>query len=139
MHRRILLTLPATLALAACLPAQPTSQPTGETTPFAGPWRLIRLNGRRFDQRATISFGTDGTLTGDGPCNQWGGRQTAVQPAFRAEDVYSTMVACTDDAANTAEADFHAALRTANQIAYTGRGMTLAGPNGVQMDFTRDG
>jgi len=45
---------------------------------------------------ATLSFPEPGRIAGDAPCNRYGATQTAEYPAFHAEGIFSTKMACPD-------------------------------------------
>lgn len=138
---RVLALMSVLVALSACVPATPP-QPKPEWLPGGpppGPYHLTELNGRPFPWRATLTFGEGGTVSGESPCNQWHGDQTAAIPAFAARNITSTLMACVDDKAMAAERPFLDALAAAQRVTYTPGGLLLTGPKGVRMVFKLDG
>lgn len=59
----------------------------------AGAWQLVRLDGNPYEARATIAFGPEGRVTGQGACNGYGATQTAPYPWFELTEMLSTQIA----------------------------------------------
>lgn len=70
-------------------------------------WRLTELDGRSFNDRATLAFSDVGQIAGDSPCNRYTASMTVPYPLFGIDAFASTDMACiTSDA----ETRFFAAL-----------------------------
>ena len=123
------LTLVAGLAMAGCAPVPPPAADEGAM-------RLVRMNGAAVPAGITLRLSDDGSFSGDGMCNGYGGRNAATPPAFRAVGVNTTMMACVDNDRMARDAAYHAALGNARAITETPAGITLTG-TGVELVYER--
>ena len=105
--------------------------------PPPGPYRLVALDGVAFAYPATLTFGADGTLYGEGPCNLWRARQVGAVPQLRVVSLTLTERACVDKRAMQAETDFIGALAQITRAQFDGRALTLTGPDRA-LRLTRD-
>jgi len=128
---RRLAALPLVLALAACAGPVPGGGGAGIAP---GTYRLTALNGAPPKGSATLTFAADGSFTGEGPCNQHRGRNTARPPGFHVDGIVSTRRMCIWEAG---EGDYLKALEGADRIIATGPVLGLAGPGGT-LDFIRE-
>ena len=64
-------------------------------------WQLVEINGDEFRATATLEFGRNGRVTGQGPCNTYSATQTVPYPWFELDQIASTKMACADLAAET--------------------------------------
>ena len=64
-------------------------------------WQLVEINGDEFRATATLEFGRNGRVTGQGPCNTFSATQTVPYPWFELDQIASTKMACADLAAET--------------------------------------
>lgn len=83
--RRVLSLL---VLLAGC--AETAPQPPAS----AAVWQLASLDGAPFTARATLSFPEPGRFGGKAPCNSYFGDRTGTPPAFGAQRIAATMMAC---------------------------------------------
>ncbi|MDC0739220.1 META domain-containing protein [Cognatishimia sp. SS12] len=104
----------------------------------AGTWQLQRLNGQPYAARATIAFGTNGAVTGQGACNGYGATQTAPYPWFELREMLSTQIACAQLAK---EQQFFRALNAMTLAEVSGDTLILSNDSGEMMEFNllRDG
>ncbi|MBD3676906.1 MAG: META domain-containing protein [Rhodobacteraceae bacterium] len=80
------------LLLAACAGDETIS---GYADPAAR-YRLLEMDGNPAGPAVTIAFPEEGKITGAGPCNSYGARQTVPYPWISVEDLFSTERACPD-------------------------------------------
>lgn len=99
-----------------------------------GAWQLVQLDGVKFGAIGYLRFEAAGRITGAGPCNRFGGKQTAPYPWFRAERILSTKRACPDMAA---ESDYFQALQAMTLAEVQGDVLILSTPEGREMIFHR--
>lgn len=95
-------------------------------------WRLAELNGALFSDRATLTFGKDGKVTGQAPCNSFVSEQTKPYPWIGFGPILSTRKSCPELPAETA---FFAALTEMTLAEVSGDLMILSDDNGRQMLF----
>lgn len=97
-------------------------------------WRLTALDGQPFDASATLRFG-DGTISGSGPCNAFGGTLTTPLPGFGAGPLRATRAVCPEIDAERAFLDALAAMTRAE---VAGDVLTLSDGDGREMAFRAD-
>ena len=95
-------------------------------------YRLVELNGAPFDASATMTFGDNGAISGDGPCNRYSGRQSAPYPWFELGPLRATKRACPDF---EAESTFFRMLSQMTQAEVSGPNLILSGEEGDVMVF----
>jgi putative lipoprotein len=63
-------------------------------------WQLAFLRGTELaaNAPATLTFATDGSVSGTGGCNRIGGAAKIAPPSLEFGDMFSSMMACEDDA-----------------------------------------
>ena len=115
-------------ALAACFADETVA---GYATDGAV-YRLVELNGTAFDASATITFGDDGAVSGEGPCNRYSGRQSAPYPWFELGPLRATKRACPD---LEAEGTFFRMLSQMTQAEVSGPILILTDEDGAAMVF----
>lgn len=96
-------------------------------------WTLIEMGGAPFTARATLVFPEPGRLSGQGPCNSYGGEQTAPYPWFDAKAIFSTRMACQN---LREEAAYFSALEHMTLAEIQGSTMILSDDSGKEMVFT---
>lgn len=107
-----------------------------------GRWQLTSLSERgvtqslRGEQPLTLEIrGT--RLNGFSGCNSYGGELSVRGSAFHADQLLSTMRACADERVNASERRYLNALGAANRATVAGNTLTLSGPAGDTLTFTR--
>jgi heat shock protein HslJ len=127
-----LLSVIMLLLLGACAaPRTPGASPSPSVPPPSLPdatlpigtpdlegtaWTLVSLNGNDVIEGTTItlSFGDDGTLSGDAGCNSYSGQYTATDGTLSTSEIINTEVFCQDPADVMEQEDaYFDALRTA--------------------------
>lgn len=93
---------------------------------------LETIDRQPFDARATILFGADGVVSGDGPCNHWTANQPAPYPWFHLGPIVATRRAC-DKLAD--ETRFFGALAKMTLSNLQGDRLILKDDAGLQMVF----
>lgn len=95
-------------------------------------WQLQAVNGAPFKARATIAFPTEGTITGQAPCNRYTARQTVPYPWISVDRIAATKMACPDLAS---EGSFFAALQAMTLVEVAGDTLLLTNDKGEEMVF----
>ena len=127
------------LAVAALVAAVP-AQAQGGSDPLAGTsWRLIELNGQPVagTEPLTLSFGTDGQVSGYGGCNQFSGPYTQSGASLRFGPLVSTRRACVEPGLNEQETAYFAALESTTRYSIEGGQLLLYSGNEVVARFRR--
>ncbi len=57
-------------------------------------YRLLEIDGTRFEPRATITFRETGRAAGEAPCNSWSAAQSVPYPWFQLGPIAATRRAC---------------------------------------------
>ncbi|MFJ1291470.1 META domain-containing protein [Paracoccus yeei] len=117
--------LAATAALAACEPT-----PTGSVSHNipVGPYVLVGIGSDTVPQRNVgIEIASDGSVSGQAPCNHYSANQTAEPPAFKLGPITTTRMACSGNAGRL-ENRYLAALAQADGITYDGGVLKITGP-----------
>ena len=96
-------------------------------------WTLTELNGTPFPATATLVFDAEGRFSGQAPCNRYSSGTAVPPPAFQAEPILSTRMACPDLDAETA---YFLALSSMTEVRIAGDVMTLTNPHGDALTFT---
>lgn len=128
MIRFIFAGLFAILALAGCR-ADETVTAYGGADKL---WVLESLDGKPFDEPATLSFPESGQIAGQAPCNRFTATQSAPYPWFEAGAIAATRMACP---ALDAETVFLTALSEMTLVEIQGDTMILSNDAGRQMLF----
>ena len=82
----------------------------------------------------TLKFGTDGTVSGNGGCNSFGGTYTEAPGELTLSPLIRTLMACADPAVNTQEGVVMSVLTGVNgkvTFVLTGAQLTLSTPSGI--------
>jgi heat shock protein HslJ len=82
----------------------------------------------------TLKFGTDGTVSGNGGCNSFGGTYTEATGEITFSPLIRTLMACADPAVNTQEGVIMSVLTGVNgKVTFTlaGDQLTLSTPSGI--------
>lgn len=101
-----------------------------------GPWRLVLLDGTRFEARATLMQPEPGRIAGAAPCNRYSAALRVGPPGFALGPVAVTRMFC--DGAMEDEARFLDALAAATSAEVTGDRLVLTGPESPRLEFERD-
>jgi heat shock protein HslJ len=130
---------------AGILTFAPAAPGAGQPAALAGLWTLVSYqgaDGQTADVRAndiTIRFAADGTVSGSGGCNVYGGTYTAdAAGTLTLSQVIATLRACLDQNKTDWETRYFAALQTVSAYKLTGDQLHLdfAGGSGM-LTFTR--
>ena len=110
-------------------PAPHTSSPP---CPTPGCWPLHRSPGASPRRGADlfhydIEIASDGSVSGQAPCNHYSANQTAEPPAFKLGPITTTRMACSGNAGRL-ENRYLAALAQADGITYDGGVLKITGP-----------
>ncbi|GHC09533.1 hypothetical protein GCM10007291_02130 [Gemmobacter nanjingensis] len=120
--------------LAACQPGgEPSaSQPVPTEAELARVWRLERLNGETFAERATLDLTDPARATGQAPCNRWFAAREGQLPAFRFGMFGATRMACP---ALEAESRYLGAMAEVDAASLRDGRLILTGPDGLKLEF----
>jgi heat shock protein HslJ len=116
-----------TLSLAACVPAMATE--------IGGDWHLVGLEGQRAPAPLSITFTSDGKVSGKAPCNRFFGSYSGPLPAVVLSALGSTRMAC--DALDV-EAAYLESLAAVQRAEFAENRLFLIGPEGRILEFSRD-
>jgi heat shock protein HslJ len=121
-----LLSLAATLGIAACVYAAPeTEVPEGNWLLPGTSWKLVELNGAPFTANAVATLTEDGRITGQAPCNAYTADYEGHWPNLTFEPTSRTRMACPElDAENA----FFAALGKVSHAEMLPDALMLTGP-----------
>lgn len=128
------------LALLGALLASFVPAAAQADTGLAGSgWKLVSINGTDVLEGSsiTLEFGADGSLSGSGGCNGYGGSFTIDGDSFSVSGVMSTLMACADDAVTAQEAAYFAALQAATGYSVSGEELIISDAEGMQLVFSR--
>lgn len=98
-------------------------------------YELQSINGTPVTTSATISFPGEGTVSGNGPCNQYRAEQSAPYPWFELGPIAATRRACPDLAKEQA---FFEALATMTIAEVSGPFLLLTNETGAELAFQSD-
>ena len=115
-----------TLSLAACAPVMATE--------IGGEWHLVGLEGQRAPAPLSITFTTDGKVSGQAPCNRYFGSYSGTLPTLTLSALGSTRMAC--DALDV-ESVYFEALGAIQRAEFAENRLFLIGPEGRIMEFSR--
>lgn len=121
------------VAVIALLPACQSDETVAAYGAAGYTWTLVELNGVSFTSRATLSFGEDGQVSGQAPCNRFTFTNTLPYPWFETGPVASTRMACPDLAA---EGAFFESLSAMTRVVMGENAMVMANDAGGEMVFT---
>jgi heat shock protein HslJ len=113
MKKYLLILLIICLTVSACSSRE-------NTRPLAGSWRLTAYGPVDSttpavpDLAATITFGSDGSLTGSTGCNQLGGQYKVEGDQITFDSIVSTLIACPDLQMAQEEAMLRVLMETAS-------------------------
>ena len=116
------------LFAAAC---QPGGEPLPEAA-LSGVWRLERLNGETFPERATLDLTDPARATGQAPCNRWFATREGNPPDFRFGMFGATRRACIAMGPEQRYLDALAGVGAARL--HDGR-LILTGADGLSLEF----
>lgn len=125
---RIILALAAIGGLVECSGDETVTSYGGA----ASDWLLIEIDGKPFGARATLNLAAAGKISGQAPCNQYFGEQTAPYPWFSAEKIGATRRACPE---LDQETRFLSALSEMTLSEVAGDTLILSNEAGSQMVF----
>ncbi len=100
---------------------------------ISGPWLVESIAGETLpaDAGVTIAFAADGSVSGNGGCNNYRGRYAYRKGVVTISEVGSTMMACVEAGRMEREATFHARLGAPFTIASAGaHALTLSNDSG---------
>ena len=121
----ITVAIAATLGLAAC---EPTSSSTPGANIPTGPYVLVGIGSDTVPQRNVgMTIEADGSISGQGPCNNYSAKQTAEPPGFTLGPIVTTKMGCSGGAGRL-ERRYLEALQGANGITFEGGVLTVQGP-----------
>ena len=126
--------------LVAVLGAGVPAQAQGGGAPLAGTsWRLVELNGQPVagTEPLTLSFGTEGQVSGYGGCNQFSGPYTQSGASLRFGPLASTRRACLEPALSEQETAYFAALESTTRYSIEGGQLVLYSGIDVVARFRR--
>lgn len=98
-------------------------------------WTLSEIDGEAFQARASLTFGEDGQVSGQAPCNRFSSKQSAPYPWFKIGPVMATKMACPD---LSQESQFFSALEAMSLSEVSGTTLILSNDAGRTMVFTSD-
>jgi heat shock protein HslJ len=111
----------------------------GTSADLAGAWLVTGINNGAgavsspvSGSRVTMVF-AKGTVAGKGGCNRYNGGYSTDGQSIAIGPLMSTRMACADQAITTQEAQFFAALETADTWAVSGNQLTLSGAGANQV------
>ncbi|KGJ04757.1 Heat shock protein HslJ [Paracoccus halophilus] len=117
--------LAAMLGLAACEPT--TLSASGENIP-TGPYVLVGIGADTVPERNVgLTIESDGSISGQGPCNSYAAAQTAEPPAFALGPMTTSRSGCSGRAGRL-ESRYFQALAQATGITFLGGVLTIEGP-----------
>ncbi|MFT4013135.1 MAG: META domain-containing protein [Paracoccus sp. (in: a-proteobacteria)] len=117
--------LAAVSALAAC---QPTATPSAGGSVPTGPYVLVGIGADTVPQRNVgLTIESDGSVSGQGPCNHYSAPQAAEPPGFKLGAITTTYMACSGRA-GALETRYLGALSQADGITYEGGVLKITGP-----------
>lgn len=114
------------LALAAASPAFATE--------IGGEWHLVGFEGQRAPAPLSITFTTEGKLSGKAPCNSYFGSYQATLPEISFSPLGATRMACDKLDVETA---YFQALQVMTNAEVTDEHLFLIGPEGRVLEFSR--
>ncbi len=95
-------------------------------------WKLTEINGKAFNDRAILSFPSQGRVEGKAPCNGFAAEQTAPYPWFKLGPILSTKMGCPNLDAEDQFLTSLAAMRIAETLSGT---LILSNEQGQTMVF----
>jgi len=120
-------------AAAASLTTLAACEPTtggggiGSNVP-TGPYVLVGIADETVPQRNVgLTIESDGSVSGQAPCNHYAAAQTAEPPGFKLGEIKTSGAGCGGNA-GALESRYFAALRQADGITYTGGVLKITGP-----------
>jgi heat shock protein HslJ len=135
------------VALAACAnPTEPIATPTPDTS-TSGPnepadatlvndWLVISINGNQVETGVvpTLSFTSEGVVSGEGGCNGFGGTYTTDESnGIVLTGMTATLIACEDEAVMAQEAALMDALNQTTVYLIEGNTLTLTDEMGTAL------
>lgn len=96
-------------------------------------YHLVEIDGASFDARATIQFPQPGVVSGNGPCNSYGGDQSAPYPWLEFGALRVSRRECAD---GSKERHFFASLTSMTQVEALGDTLILRNEGGGEMVFS---
>jgi heat shock protein HslJ len=135
VSRSLLLSLSFIVLVAACASASASQNLTGTK------WKLATLTGKApvtSDNSITLNFDPNNQISGNSGCNSYGGEYSLSNSALSFSKVFSTLMACADQAVNDQEAAFHQALSTVTTFEISNGQLNLKDASGaVLLSFSK--
>lgn len=116
------------------------SGPSGGAGPLVGPvWTLTELEGAAIpaDAGVTATFAADGSVSGSGGCNEYGGRYSVEGDLLMVDSIVSTEIGC-DAPVLAREQAFFEALSSSAGFRIDGDRLELLDRDGVVLAVFRD-
>ncbi|UXU74924.1 MULTISPECIES: META domain-containing protein [unclassified Paracoccus (in: a-proteobacteria)] len=113
------LSLPLAFGLAGC------SEAEDKAAALVGDYDLIAIEGVTVSGKPTFSLAADGAVSGQGPCNNYMGKNRATLPALDLGALATTRRACIQEGGENAFFDALAAVREARR---EGDELIMTGP-----------
>lgn len=136
------LTLIGVVVLALLPPSLTAAQ---DSDPLAGTqWTLDSIDGEPVIPGSTITLefsperqdaGEDRRVSGSGGCNGYGGVYSLEGDALTISQIFSTLMACADDAVTTQESAYFLALQATTHYTLEGNRLTLTTADGETLVF----
>jgi heat shock protein HslJ len=123
-----------TLAITACTSGTDAPGDTGDTmSDIVGGWNAVTIDGENVIQPTVpnIIFGEDGTVTGNGTCNGYGGTYTVNGRALTIGTLVSTEMACAEPDLMMQETNFFDALTRVTGFTRDGDTLNLTAADGT--------
>ncbi|WP_232215689.1 MULTISPECIES: META domain-containing protein [unclassified Paracoccus (in: a-proteobacteria)] len=121
--RMPILALALVLTLAGCMPDSEAA------APIPGAYTLIAVEGLEVSGTPSLHIAEDGTVSGQGPCNLFTGRNKAALPALDLGALATTRRACLQEGGEHAFFQALGAVREARreggELVMTGPGVTI--------------
>lgn len=121
------------LALIGLIPACQSDETVAAYGASGVTWTLIALNGTPYSARATLTFGDNGQVSGQAPCNRFTFTNGLPYPWFETGPIAATKMACPD---LEAEDRFFENLSAMTRVILGDEGMVMANDDGGEMVFT---
>jgi heat shock protein HslJ len=124
----------------------PAPGPSGAPTGLVGTWTVVEVNDGAQTVAAvppepilTVTFGSDGSVSGFGGCNQFGGPYVSAGDTIGIGPLQATMMAC-GDSVDTVEQQLMVALQASTAWALQGDTLELRDDSGaLQVSLTAGG
>lgn len=126
--KRVFLFLSMLMAVSGCFKDESISGYDG-----GGIWHLIELDDAPYQGRATVTFGSNGRVSGQSTCREFTARQTVPLPWIQIEQITPSGSPCPD---TSAEQIYFTALGAMTFAEVSGPTLLLQNDAGREMLFT---